>query len=200
MAIVSCAVTGMALSTAAAIVVSIEPSSTSTQLDLVITGTVAASDYGSNFFNDPFPRLYIYKDTLEWTGATLSNSHQNPFDGASLNAPSIEIADFRTQIATNSPFAGTPQDFVVLEWAPNDGGIAATDFAIGKTLDYSLSLRNFSLPVINFDAFRTSSIPISAQLGSGPVPAVPEPATVALLFGVCGFGFALTKRHRLRHL
>jgi hypothetical protein len=200
MAIVSCAVTGMTLSTAATIVVSIQPSSTSSQLDLVITGTVAASDYGNNFFDDSFPRLYIYKDTLEWTNSAISNSHQNPFDGASLNAPSIEIADFRTQIVTNGPFAGTPQDYFVLEWAPNDGGIAATDFAIGKTLDYSLSLRNYSLSGINFDEFRTSSIPISAQLGSGPVPAVPEPATVALLFGLCGFGFALIKRHRLSYI
>lgn len=112
----------MTLPAAANIVVSIQPSSTSSQLDLVITGTVAASDYGNRFFDDPFPKLYIYKDTLEWTNTSISNSHQNPLDGASLNAPSIEIADFRTQITSNGPFGAAPQDYFVLEWAPNDGG------------------------------------------------------------------------------
>lgn len=180
-----------ALPTQAAITVFLSNTSTNSQLDFVVTGTLESSDFGENFFNASFPSLWIYKDGLDWTTSGITNFVSGSVNGDNLTAPTI-VNGVLYSLMDNNTATGTAQDIISLAWSNLEPAVESTDFAVGQVLDWSFSVRNFSIAAINFELLRSSEIPFSAQLGSGAV--IPEPSTYALFAGFACFIFLCMRR------
>lgn len=181
----------LTLPTQAAINVFLSNTSTNSQLDFVVTGTLESSDFGENFLSDQFPSLWIYKDGVDWTTSSLANASSGSVNGGSLTAPAI--VNGMTYLLANNNFAtGTAQDIISLTWSNLEPAVESTDFAVGQVLDWGFSVRNFSIASLDFELLRSSEIPFSAQLGSGAV--IPEPSTYALFAGFACFIFLCMRR------
>lgn len=181
----------LTLPTQAAITLFLSNTSTNSQLDFVVTGTLESSDFGENFLSDQFPSLWIYKDGLDWTTSSLANVSSGSVNGGSLTAPAI-VNGMTYLLANNNTATGTAQDVISLNWANLEPAVESTDFAVGQVLDWGFSVRNFNAFSIDFELLRSSEIPFSAQLGSGAV--IPEPSTYALFAGFACFIFLCMRR------
>lgn len=180
----------LALTVNASINVNLLNTSTDTQLDFHITGTITANSFG-NQWETFTPTFYIYKPGLKWVNSSLQ-AMTSPIDGVDLTAPSIAAAT--AVYFQGLTFSSENQDAIGVVWQPATG-VERSDFAVGQVIDWTFSVRNFGIPAIDLNLFRTSGIPIESQFGTGA--AIPEPSTYGLIFGALGLGYVLIRRRRM---
>jgi hypothetical protein len=160
-------------SSAAAITVTLAGTSTSSQLDLIVSGTVELSDMGAD---GNFEEFYVWAPGVNWiaTLGTLSNNASNEADGPANTAPSIaggvSYNLSGTNGTTNNELATGFEDVVRIDVSP--------DIEVGDVIDWSYSVRNFNIATYDFTPLLGSAL--SGQVGTG-VTAIPEPSSTVLL-------------------
>ncbi len=161
----------------ASLVVSVEAGSTSSTLNLKVTGTV--DQVGTISPNN----LYIYSLGEGWASGGLVNYLSAVTVGPSNEGPVISSSTVYNLQGDIDMFGTVGvQDVIYL-----DLGATAT---AGTVLDYTFSVRNFGIPSYDFTPLLDGGL--SGQIGRDVIP---EPATFGLM-SIAGILFYAIRRVR----
>ena len=160
-----------------ALTVTIAGSSTSAQLDLVITGTVENLKFGGDGNSED---LYLYAPGVEWATGSLANSTTSVVEGTMHTAPSLAGT---TYFLGGASINGEVENVVLIRDLP-------VDIETGDVFDVTFSVRNFGIANYNFTPLLNQGSTLDYQVGSGTL--VPEP-TSALMLVSSGLAFLLRR-------
>ena len=171
------------LSSYGALVTTIESSSDAERLDLSVSGTVEASEFGNA---GPNNTIYFYSPGVSWRGGTDFNNYPSDITiGASNDGPEIS-GSTPYYLKSASVFSGTEDVIEVQNFVES--------FGVGDSVDWSFSVQNFNEGNLDFTPLLSQST-LNTQIGAG-TQTIPEPSAMGLIFGTVGMAAAVFGRRR----